>query len=171
MTTVYGGGSFRLVFRPRKTGPQSLNHLNHRLPSKKTAMYYNHRLLFNRITQTLQDKPCRSLPELARELQVSRRTIQNSVKKITGKKFRDLRDEVLLGKVKSLLRSAPNMLIKELCFKAGYRSPPAFARAVRRACRMPPRELRSRVAGKLLTQKSGIILERVPPLTNFMRSA
>ena len=117
-------------------------------------MSYGQRYLFNRITLTLQSKPRCSLAELARELGVSRRTIQNAISAVTGRKFSDLRDEALLERVKSLLISAPNTPTKELAFEAGYRSASAFARAVRRACGISPKELRSRVARKLLTQKA-----------------
>lgn len=115
---------------------------------------YNRRLLFKRITLTLQSKPHCSLAELARGLGVSRRTIQNAVNVVTGKKFKDLRNEVLLERVKSLFASAPNTPIKEVSFKVGYRSPRSFARAVRRACGFSPEQLRTRVARELVACKT-----------------
>lgn len=117
-------------------------------------MSYAQRHLFNRITLTLQSKPRCSLAELARELGVSRRTIQNAVNAVTGKKFRDLRGQALLERVESLLIFEPNTSIKKLAFEAGYTSPSAFARTVRRVCGISPEELRSHVARKLLTQKA-----------------
>lgn len=116
-------------------------------------MGYAQRYLVSKITVTLQGKPRCSLAEMGRELGVSSRTIQNAIGAVTGKKFRDLRDEALFKRVKSLIKSAPNILVKELCLVAEYRSPSAFARAVRRACGSSPEELRSRVARKLLTKK------------------
>ena len=107
-----------------------------------------------RIAVALQDKPCCSLRELSRKLLVSPRTIQNAVKAVAGKKFRDLRDEVLLERVKNLLASAPNATIKELCFETGYRSARAFARAIRRACGISPRQLRARIAKQMLAYKN-----------------
>lgn len=91
----------------------------------------------------MQGNPCCSLGKVSRALHVSRRTIQSAVKAVTGKKFRDLRDEILLEKLKSLLALAPNATIKELSSEAGYSSPRAFARAVRRACGFAPRQLRA----------------------------
>src|SRR5437870_6996618 len=41
MTTVYGGGGFRLVFRPRKTGPQSPPSL----PKRRRSSYSNFRIV------------------------------------------------------------------------------------------------------------------------------
>ena len=86
----------------------------------------------------VQGNPCCPLRELSRELRVSRRTIQNAVDAVTGKKFRDLRDELLLAKIKNLLASAPNTTIRQVSLEAGYRSPRSFARAVRRACGVSP---------------------------------
>lgn len=115
---------------------------------------YTQRQLFSRITLSLQSKPHCSLAELSRELRVGRRTIQNAVSAVTGKRFRDLRDEVLLEKVKGLLASAPSAAIKEVSFEVGYRSPCAFARAVRRACGISPRQLRSRILEEVLAHKA-----------------
>src|SRR2546427_2215640 len=41
MTTVYGGGGFRLVFPPRKTGPQSPPSL----PKRRRSSYSNFRIV------------------------------------------------------------------------------------------------------------------------------
>ena len=110
-------------------------------------------VLFNRITLMLQGNPCCSLGELSRELRVSRRTIQNAVDAVTGTKFRDLRDELLVVKIKNLLASAPNTTIREVSLDAGYRSPRSFARAVRRACGVSPQQLRTFIADELLVCK------------------
>ena len=84
---------------------------------------------------------------------VSRRTIQNAVHSVTGKTFRDLRGEILLARIKNLLASAPNSAIRKVSLEAGYRSPRAFARAVRRACGVSPQQLRTRIAKELLASK------------------
>src|SRR5437879_6342811 len=110
-------------------------------------------VLFNRITLTLQGNPCSPLGELSRELRVSRRTIQNAVAAITGRKFRELRDELLLVKIKNLLASAPNTTISQVSLDAGYKSPRSFARAVRRACGVSPQQLRTLIADELLAYK------------------
>src|SRR5437899_1848868 len=110
----------------------------------------DHTLLFKKIALTLKGNPCCSLRGLSRELQVSRRTIQNAVSAVTGKKFRDLREELLLVRIKNLLASAPNTTIRQVSLEAGYRSPRSFARAVRRASGVSPQQLRTRIAGELL---------------------
>jgi AraC-like DNA-binding protein len=111
-------------------------------------------LLFSRVTVALQGNPCYPLKKLSRELQVSCRTIQNAIRAVTGKKLRDLREELLLVRVKNLLALEPNAMISKVSLEAGYRSPRSFARAVRRACGFTPQQLRSRIAGKLLASKA-----------------
>src|SRR5207248_11643247 len=97
--------------------------------------------------------PSSPLGKLSRDLCVSRRTIQNVVHSVTDKTFRDLRGEILLARIKHLLASAPNSTIRKLSLKAGYRSPRAFARAVRRTCGVSPQQLRTRIARELLASK------------------
>lgn len=100
----------------------------------------------------LESNPCCSLGKMSRKLRISRRTIQNIVKAITGKRFRDLREELLLVRIKNLLASAPNTTVMEISLEAGYRSPRSFARAVKRACGISPQQLRNRIAGEQITR-------------------
>src|SRR5689334_7199379 len=106
-------------------------------------------VLFNRITLTLEYNPFYSLGDLSRELRVSRRTIQNAVNAVTGKKFRELREELLVVRIKNLLASAPSTTIRQVSVEAGYRSPRSFARAVRRACGVSPQQLRTLISDEL----------------------
>jgi transcriptional antiterminator len=50
--------------------------------------------LIKRIAFALEADPYRSLSKFARELRLSRRTIQNAVNLVTRKKFRDLREKL-----------------------------------------------------------------------------
>ena len=117
-------------------------------------MSYDPRLLFGRISFNLQRNPSMSLEELSRELRVSQRTIQNTVIAVSGKKFRDLREELLLAKFQSALLAEPTGAIKELSSEIGYRSPRSFARAIRRACGVSPKRLRALIAGELVESKT-----------------
>ena len=112
-------------------------------------MSYDHTLLCKRVSLSLQSNPNSSLTELSRELHVSRTTLENAVTEVTGKKFRDLRDELFLGKVKNLLASQSNATIRQVAREAGYKSPRSFARAVRRASGASPQQLRARLARDL----------------------
>lgn len=97
------------------------------------------------VMRQLNRAPCTPLAELARELHVSTRTLQNVVKLGTGGTFRKLRDELLIGRVKTLLEADPTRPIKDLSFELGYKSPRSFARAVKQGCRFSPEQLRSQI--------------------------
>lgn len=106
---------------------------------------YNHALLFDAVRQSLWRSPSRSLRDLALELGVSRRTIENSVLVASNKTFREIRKEILVALTGSLLASNPTMPVKELCFTLGFKSPSAFSRAIKRICGVCPGEYRSRL--------------------------
>lgn len=108
-----------------------------------------HKLLLDAILFQLRQTPCRLLGDLALELRVSRRTIENSVHVGTGKTFRDLRKEILVQQVRSILASDPAMSVKELSFAVGFKSASSFSRAIKRACGSSPEELRSRAVREL----------------------
>jgi AraC-like DNA-binding protein len=117
-------------------------------------MSYDPALLFQRISSNLYGNPSLSLAELSQELRVSRRTIQNTVIVTSGKKFRELRDELLLAKFQCALVTEPSFTIKELSSEIGYGSPRSFARAIRRASGVSPEQLRARLAGELIGVES-----------------
>ena len=117
-------------------------------------MSYARRHLVDRIILILESKPRRSLAELGRELGVSPRKIQNAINAVTAKKFSDLQHSALFEKIESLIKIAPKVLIKELAYEVGYKSPSAFARAVRRVCGISPAEVRSRLARQPPTKKA-----------------
>src|SRR5216110_2547788 len=116
-------------------------------------MSYDPTLLYERISSSLHQNPSLSLEELSRELRVSRRTIQNTVIAVTGKKFRDLREELLLARFRSALLAEPAAGIKELSSQIGYGSPRSFARAIRRLCGVSPKQLRALIASELVQCK------------------
>ena len=109
-------------------------------------MSYDHRLLFQGISQSLRQSPSISLVDLSRELQVSPRTIEMAVATMTGKTFRDVREEILMATVRCLFVLDSGLAVKELSQRVGYKSAASFARAIRRACGLCPEELRFRVA-------------------------
>ena len=106
-------------------------------------MSYDPGIIFRSILLSLQQTPSISLEVLSQELRVSRRTIQKAVVVNAGKSFRDLREEILVSRVKTLFLAEPNLTIRALCFTVGYESPRSFARAIRRASGFSPVELRS----------------------------
>ena len=80
-------------------------------------MSYDHRLLCERISLCLHRNPKSSLRSLSRELHVSPRTIQNAVIKVTGKKFRKVRDEFLLEGIRDPLVSTPTQRSESYLWK------------------------------------------------------
>jgi AraC-like DNA-binding protein len=121
---------------------------------------YDPRLLFHRIAACLQQNPSVSLGILSKELKLSRRTIQKTIVAASGKSFRDLREEMLVARVKDVFISEPTLAIKAISFSLGYESPRSFARAIRRACGFSPEELRSVVADEFLRRSEAVVAER-----------
>src|ERR671925_167528 len=109
-------------------------------------MLYAHKFLLDAMLSHLHQSPYCLLGDLALQLRVSRRTIENSIHIVAGKTFRDLRKEILLERVRSLLASTPTMSVKELSFAVGFKSASSFSRAIKRDCGSSPEELRSHVA-------------------------
>lgn len=102
-------------------------------------------LLVSAVLRRLSRAPGTLLGEVARELHVSTRTLQNVVKLATGKTFRKLRGELLVRRVNMLLESDPTRPIKDLSFALGYESSRSFARAVKQGSGLSPEQLRSRI--------------------------
>jgi AraC-like DNA-binding protein len=116
------------------------------------------RLLFAQLSVRLEEIPSRSLMDLSREFQVSSRTIQHSIAMMTGRKFSDFKDDLLIARLTRLFLAKPLSPIKDVSFELGYKSNRTFARAVRRACGHSPAEFRERVIGEAAAQKKA----RVP---------
>jgi len=112
-------------------------------------MSYDPRMLFEQISLSLNENPRKTLEELARSLQVSKRVIKKTVRSSTGGNFRRYREEVLMERVKDFFAMQPGTAIKVLSIDLGFKSPSSFARAVRRASGACPGELRSFAACEL----------------------
>lgn len=106
-------------------------------------MLHVHKFLFDAVLFHLYQTPYRLLGDLALQLRVSRRTIENCIHLAAGKTFRDLRQEILLERTKSLLASSPTVSVKELSFAMGFKQASSFSRAIKRACGSYPEQLRS----------------------------
>jgi AraC-like DNA-binding protein len=112
-------------------------------------MSYDPRLLFEEISICLHESPSKTLLDISKNLRVSRRTIEKAVSTSTGGTFRQLREEILLTRVRSLCASQPPLAIKELCSAVGFKSATSFARAIKRVCGSSPEELRFHVVRQL----------------------
>jgi AraC-like DNA-binding protein len=106
-------------------------------------MSYDYGSLFDRIFLHMLKDPCISVERLSRELKVSRRTIQGVITVRAAKSYRALRQEILVAKTRQLFVDKPSLAIKEVSFAIGFVSARSFARAIRRACGLSPKDLRS----------------------------
>jgi len=118
-------------------------------------MSYDRDSLFRRILLQIRREPCTSLQSLSKELQVSRRTIQEVIRCGARKSYRTLRRETLVAKSLELFLGKPSLAIKEVSFAVGFASPRSFARAIRKATGMSPEDLRSRVLADELSLALG----------------
>jgi transcriptional regulator GlxA family with amidase domain len=120
-------------------------------------MSYNYGSLFGRIFLYMLKDPCISVQRMARELNVSRRTIQGVIRARAGKSYNALRQEILVAKTRQLFAEDPSLAIKEVSFAVGFVSARSFARAIRRASGLTPEDLRSCVAAsKHFRQRASI---------------
>lgn len=111
---------------------------------------YEAKFLLDTILLRLTRTPSRLLGEFSRELSVSQRTIEKAIIVASGKTFRELREGILVDRVRSTFASDPTQRVKELASDLGYKSPRSFARAIKRACGSSPEELRSRIIRDLV---------------------
>jgi AraC-like DNA-binding protein len=110
---------------------------------------YDNHALFAEVCARLAANPLVSIQTVALELTVGRRTIEKTIKALTGRSSRSLRCEIVLERVLALTGSgAPLLSIKEIAYAVGYQSPRSFARAIRRTCGCTPKELRRRVLAR-----------------------
>ena len=118
-------------------------------------MAYDLPRLFDQIKSDLAGNPRSSLAALSLKFKVERHTIEKAVRVMEGMRFRDLRDELMLGRAKALMSLQPTLCIKEISYLLGYKSPQALARFVRAASGLSPSELRrqSVVPGNASAQK------------------
>ncbi len=91
------------------------------------------------------------------------RQIQKVVYRLVGRRFGDLKQEILLEEFRNLVTSRPVVSIKEIAFAMGYKFPRSLARAIRHASGLSPEELRSQIAADI------ILRDAAPPQTTFRR--
>ena len=106
-------------------------------------MSYDRVGLYELVRKRLESAPGTHLMDLASELNVSRHTIERSVRAVSGQSFFELKQQTLLRKSTEALTSQPNLSIKELACRFGYEDARSFSRFVRAATRHSPTELRS----------------------------
>ena len=110
------------------------------------VMSYESKLLFVELSRHVSETPRISLKNLSSKMNVSRRTIEKTIKLVAGKTFREFQGELFMARVQFLLTSQATLSIKTLSFDTGYKSARSFSRSVKRMSGLCPHELRSRLA-------------------------
>lgn len=105
-------------------------------------MSYEARGLFDSVRAELLARPRATLAEVSRGLAVDRRTLEKAVKHVSGKIFRELRQEVLLACFRDALLRSPSAPLKQVAFALGFSSLRSLDRFVKTATGMSPTALR-----------------------------
>lgn len=87
------------------------------------------------------------LEDIARRIASSRRQLQRAFAEIGRTSFRDHLAAVRMKRAAELLLS-PDLTVKEVASRVGYRQPAQFAKAFRRTHGVPPSEFRERHRGE-----------------------
>jgi AraC-like DNA-binding protein len=103
---------------------------------------YDHRRLFARVCAAVDAAPGASLQRLALGLGVHPHTLAQVVRQRTGRTFSAWRADRQMVLSRTLLRSRPDLSIKEIAAAAGFSSTSVFDRFMRRACGRSPSECR-----------------------------
>jgi AraC-like DNA-binding protein len=103
---------------------------------------YDHGRLFVRVSAALRDHPGASLRELAGALRVHPHTLAQLIRARTGLTFSAWRNRHRTASACLLLRTRPELSIKEVAASAGFSSTSVFDRFLRRVCGRSPTECR-----------------------------
>jgi AraC-like DNA-binding protein len=104
---------------------------------------YDHRRLFARMSRILREDPGASLGAIARALGVHPHTAAHVVRAHTGASFSAWRRQQRVAIALALLRTRPDMSIKEIAAAAGFGSTSVFDRFVRRTQGCSPSQCRA----------------------------
>ena len=114
---------------------------------------YSYAALESAVAGRLFSRPRLCLLAISKEMHIERHTIEAALRSTRGLTFRRFQQVVTLEKTRELLRVDPTVSIKEVAYALGYGSPRAFARFVRAATALSPRELRDRIHSDVSLQK------------------
>jgi AraC-like DNA-binding protein len=116
-------------------------------------MAYDLLRLFGLVCDQLNSSPVMSLKTLSSQIGVERHTIERTIKNVAGMTFRQLRNQVTIDRIKVLMRSRPELTMKELAGRLNYSSQSAFTRFVKGNTGSSPTKLRGTSLRKTSTPK------------------
>jgi AraC-like DNA-binding protein len=109
---------------------------------------YDHTRLFDRLLQACTSDPAASLRSLSRRLGVHPQTLTQVVRARTGTPFSIWRTYRRTASACHLLRTRPELSVKQIAAEAGFNTTSVFDRFLRRTCGRSPSECRrAAVAG------------------------
>ena len=103
---------------------------------------YDHARVFAQVAAALAGDPGASLQRLARALRIHPHTVAQVIREHTGTTFSDWRTRQRTTDACRLLRTRPDLSIKEVSAAAGFSSTSVFDRFLRRTCGRSPSEYR-----------------------------
>jgi AraC family transcriptional regulator, regulatory protein of adaptative response / methylphosphotriester-DNA alkyltransferase methyltransferase len=112
--------------------------------AKRHATTQRRRALFEEAAQVIEREFPRELDldQVAREVATSRRQLQRAFAEEGDTSFRTFLAEVRMKKAVELLRDHPELPVREVAARVGYRQPAQFTKAFRRHHGTPPSALR-----------------------------
>ncbi len=122
---------------------------------------YDHRRLFARMSRIVRDDPGASLGGVARALSVHSHTAAHVVRAHTGLTFSAWRRQQRVTIALALLRTRPDMSIKEIAAASGFGSTSVFDRFIRRTYGCSPSQCRA--SGNAPSEADGSFSAPGPP--------
>ena len=110
------------------------------LGDAEDGMSYDSVGLFDLLVRAVEADPHLTLVAISRRLVVHRHTTQRAIRK-AGVTWRSLKEKQLMRSVASL-RDNPTLSVKEIAAKAGFETPIAFTKRVKRATGASPTSIR-----------------------------
>lgn len=121
-------------------------------------MAYDYSRICQLVQSALDGRPGATLALIAAQLGIERHTITNAFRVTTGESFRDFRQATIVNKARCLLSADGTRSIKEISYSLGFASPRSFQRAIVKAFRMTPTQIRNS-QNSLPARNQGILHE------------
>jgi len=112
-------------------------------PLMRRSRMYDHARLFARLLQASASDPSASLRVMSRSLGVHPHTLTQVVRERTGSSFSAWRARRRVSESCRMLRTRPELSIKEIAAASGFSATSVFDRFLRRTCGRSPSECRS----------------------------
>jgi AraC-like DNA-binding protein len=117
-------------------------------------MSYSRRALMEAISATLHQHPAYGLDDIAAALNVSRRTIQSTIKDLKDLSFTEFRDEIAHTALAAEFQRLPTCSISDIVYKLGFPSCKMASRMLFRSRGLTLSQLRTQAVNCCLQELS-----------------